>query len=154
MSHLTKWEHDGTTDEHSDTRVERSQGVDPGAARQAREGDARLAGATGGRAQDEPVAIHAAQARPGARRAGDGAAGRRVTMTNQQLKDKIQAALEVSRTGGPAGEIDEITAALSHRGPSGAHHAGQVAAYRTDPQTLSRELPIALNLLENHPEPL
>jgi hypothetical protein len=32
-------------------------------------------------------------------------------MTNQQLKDKIQAALEVSRAGGPAGEIDEITAA-------------------------------------------
>jgi len=73
-------------------------------------------------------------------------------MTNQQLKDKIQAALEVSRTGGPAGGIDEITAALSHRGPSGAYHAGQVAAYRNDPQTLSRELSIALNLLENHPE--
>ena len=73
-------------------------------------------------------------------------------MTNQQLKDKIQAALKVSRAGGPVGEIDEITAALSHRGPSGAYHAGEIAAYRNDPQGLSRELSIALNLLENHSE--
>jgi hypothetical protein len=73
-------------------------------------------------------------------------------MTNQQLKDKIQAALEVSRAGGPAGEIDEITAALSHRGPSGDYHAGEIAAYRNDLQALSRHLSIALNLLENHPE--
>jgi hypothetical protein len=26
-SHLTKWEHDGTTDEHSDTRVEGAKGL-------------------------------------------------------------------------------------------------------------------------------
>ena len=73
-------------------------------------------------------------------------------MTNQQLKDKIQAALETVRAGGPAGTLDEIIAGLSHRGPAGTYHAGEMARHRHAPQALSRELSIALNLLENHPE--
>jgi hypothetical protein len=73
-------------------------------------------------------------------------------MTNQQLKDTIQAALEAVRADGPAEKLDEIIAALSRRGPSGTYHAGEMAGCRTDPQALSRELSIALNLLENHPE--
>jgi hypothetical protein len=48
-------------------------------------------------------------------------------MTNQQLKDKIQAALEAVRTGGPAGNLGEIIAGLSRRSPSGAHHAAEIA---------------------------
>jgi hypothetical protein len=83
---------------------------------------------------------------------GDGAARRRVTMTNQQLKDKIQVALEAVRAGGPAGTLDEIIAGFSRRGPSGTYHAGEMAWHRHAPQALSRELSIALNLLEKHPE--
>ena len=73
-------------------------------------------------------------------------------MTDQELKDKIQAALEEVRAGGPAGKLDEIVAALSRRGPAGAYHAGEIAAYGNSPQVLGRELSIVLNLLENHPE--
>lgn len=73
-------------------------------------------------------------------------------MTNQQLKDKIQAALETVRAGGPVGTLDEIIAGLSHRGPAGTYHAGEMARYRHAPQALTRELSVALNLLENHPE--
>lgn len=73
-------------------------------------------------------------------------------MTNQQLKDKIQSALEAVRAGVSTGNLDEIIGWLSRRGPSGAYHAGEIAAYRNDHKALSRELSIALNLLENHPE--
>jgi len=73
-------------------------------------------------------------------------------MTNQQLKDKIQSALEAVRAGVSTGNLDEIIGWLSRRGRSGAYHAGEIAAYRNDHQALSRELSIALNLLENHPE--
>jgi len=73
-------------------------------------------------------------------------------MTNQQLKDKIQAALEAVRAGVPAGDLGEIIAGLSHRGPSGAHLAAEIAGCGNDHQALSRELSIALNLVENHPE--
>ena len=73
-------------------------------------------------------------------------------MTNQQLKDTIQAALKTVPVGGPFGTLDELIAGLSKRGPSGTYHAGELARHRHDPQALSRELSIALNLLECHPE--
>lgn len=73
-------------------------------------------------------------------------------MTNQQLKDTIQTALKTVPVGGPFGTLDELIAGLSKRGPSGTYHAGELARHRHDPQALSRELSIALNLLESHPE--
>ena len=45
-------------------------------------------------------------------------------MTNQQLKDTIQAALQALPVGGPAGTLDEVIAGVSKRGPSGTYHAG------------------------------
>jgi hypothetical protein len=73
-------------------------------------------------------------------------------MTNQQLKDTIQAALQALPVGGPAGTLDEVIAGVSKRGPSGTYHAGELARHRHDPQALSRELSIVLTLLESHPE--
>jgi hypothetical protein len=73
-------------------------------------------------------------------------------MTNQQLKDTIQTALQALPVGGPAGTLDELIAGVSKRGPSGTYHAGELARHRHDPQALSRELSIVLNLLESHPE--
>jgi hypothetical protein len=65
-------------------------------------------------------------------------------MTNQQLK--------ATAVGGPAGTLDELIAGLSKRGPSGTYHAGELARHRHDPQALSREVSLALDLLESHPE--
>jgi hypothetical protein len=73
-------------------------------------------------------------------------------MTNQQLKDTIQAALQALPVGGLAGTLDEVIAGVSKRGPSGTYHAGELARHRHDPQALSRELSIVLTLLESHPE--
>lgn len=73
-------------------------------------------------------------------------------MTNQQLKDTIQAALQALPVGGPAGTLDEVIAGVSKRGPSGTYHAGELARHRHDPQALRRELSIVLTLLESHPE--
>jgi hypothetical protein len=73
-------------------------------------------------------------------------------MTNQQLKDTIQAALQALPVGGPAGTLDEVIAGVSKRGPSGTYLAGELARHRHDPQALSRELSMTLDLLESHPE--
>lgn len=73
-------------------------------------------------------------------------------MTDQQLKATIQTALKTVPVGGPAGTLDELIAGLSRRGPGGTYHAGELARHRHDPQALSRELSMALDLLESHPE--
>jgi hypothetical protein len=62
-------------------------------------------------------------------------------MTNQQLKDTIQAALEAVRTGGPAGKLDEIIAALSRRGPSGTYHAGERRGAEPTPRRSGESCP-------------
>jgi hypothetical protein len=86
------------------------------------------------------------------RREADGCWEVANAMTNQQLKGMIQAALQAIPVGGPVGTLDELIAGLSKRGPSGSYHAGELARHRHDPQALSRELSLALDLLESHPE--
>ena len=79
-------------------------------------------------------------------------ADKAMTMTNQQLKTTIQAALKTVPVGGSAGMLDELIVGLSKRGPGGTYHAEGLERHRHDPQALSRELSIALDLLESHPE--